>query len=112
MMPDIQKSLGENRGICGTVFGFRISGGQSYKFKDIAERQESRTGWCPPSHRVVQLDDLLGHVVSWSSLASDHDGARHAGLRGVPLDPVVQGADVQDVQKLSLVLVDTLHLGA
>lgn len=43
-------------------------------------------------------------------LSTNHDGTWHEGRRGVCLDAVVQADDVQAVEQLSLVLVDTLHL--
>lgn len=43
-------------------------------------------------------------------LAADHDGAHGVVLGRVLLDAVVERDDVKDVEQLSFVLVDPLHL--
>ena len=45
-----------------------------------------------------------------SHLSTDHDGPIGELHGGVSLQPVVHGDDVQDVQHLTLVLVNTFHL--
>ena len=62
------------------------------------------------SHSDDEPDDLFRHVVAGRRLSADHDSARHERRLRVLLDPVVHGDDVQTVEKLALVLVDTLHL--
>ena len=61
-----------------------------------------------------ELNNDLSSVVSWSSLASDHDHTRYklrgALMRWSVLDGQVAMHNVQDVHKLSLVLVDALNL--
>ena len=63
---------------------------------------------------VDELDDDLGVVVSWSSLTSDHDDSwDELGVSltswGV-LDAQVTVHDVENVEELSLVLVNSLYL--
>ena len=43
-------------------------------------------------------------------LATHHDSACHKWHVWVGLEPVVDGDDVQDVEQLTFVLVDTFHL--
>lgn len=62
---------------------------------------------------VDEVDDSLGHPVSWRSLATEDRYARGELLpffRGQGLDLKVPVDNTEDVQLLALVLVDTLDL--
>ena len=62
------------------------------------------------SHVVDQLDGLLGQVVARGGLRAEEHGARHQGVRVdlAGLDVGVGGDDREDLQGLTLVLVQTL----
>ncbi len=59
---------------------------------------------------IDQLDDELGHGVTGRSLASENESAWRDFEIRVLLEPVVQRDDVQGVEVLALVLVNTLDL--
>ena len=61
-------------------------------------------------HVIDQLDDELGHDVARRGLAADQDAARGPLGRIPVLDAVVEVDDVQQVEQLALVFVDTLDL--
>jgi len=70
--------------------------------------------WGLPSPRPPLMSPLTN---SWlrpcteaTDLAADHDGAGGNRVARVLLDAIVQRNDVQNVQQLSFVLVDSLHL--
>ena len=54
--------------------------------------------------------NLLGSVVPWRCLATDHDSPRDKRCTGISLDSVVEGDDVKNIQELSFVLVNTFNL--
>lgn len=65
------------------------------------------------AHAVDQVNDRLGHPVSWSSLAAedgDTRGQLGAFLGAHGLDAEVAVDDTQDVKLLTLVLMETLDL--
>jgi len=53
---------------------------------------------------------LYEQINRGGDLAADHDGASHKRHVWVLLQSVVQSDDVKDVQQLTLVFVDPLHL--
>ena len=59
--------------------------------------------------RVDQLDDQFRHVVPGRGLASEDEGPGHNVHLRVALQPLVQRQDVEDLQMLPLVLMQSLH---
>ncbi|KNC22834.1 hypothetical protein FF38_08040 [Lucilia cuprina] len=57
-----------------------------------------------------QFNDLFGNIVTRSSLATDHNGTWGELSGGILLNAIVQSDDVQAVQQLTFVLVNTLDL--
>ncbi len=62
------------------------------------------------AHRVDELDDQLGHEVSRSGFAAEDKRARRDLQVGIIFQALIERDDVQDVQVLPLVFVNTLHL--
>lgn len=62
------------------------------------------------SNRADQFNDLLGSVVAWSGLTANHDSPRGEFGVGIFLNAVIQGDNVEAVQQLAFVLVDSLDL--
>lgn len=62
------------------------------------------------ANRRNQLNDLLGHLIAGSCLATEDKGSwNEIGFR-VVLDSIVEGDDVKSIKQLALVLVDSLDL--
>ena len=60
--------------------------------------------------RVDEADDALGHSVAGSSLGAEQEHMRLGDGVGVVLKLLIQGNDMQHIQKLALILVKALHL--
>lgn len=76
-------------------------------------RKREQAWWNHPLMKIqVHLKFLYLQTHIWRQLylSSDHDSPGYKGLVGVALEAVVQGDDVEAVQKLSLVLVDPLDV--
>ena len=57
-----------------------------------------------------QLDDQFGHPISGCGLAAEDHGPRRHLRRAGPFEPVIHGDQVEHIQVLPLVLVQSLHL--
>ena len=57
---------------------------------------------------VNELDDELGHAVAGGGFSAKDKGARHNLGRRIAVDALEQGNDMQDLQMLALVLVQSL----
>ena len=61
-------------------------------------------------HVVDQFDDLLGHEIAGGRLAADQHATGGPVLVVPSFEPVVEMDDVENVEQLSFVFVDTLDL--